>query len=134
MAVVDASVILAAILPGEPDHKASKAWLDNLIRSGNQFSAPAILLSEVAAPLGRAYNQPNQAKQLINILMSAPYANLVPITLPLASRAAIIAADYKIRGCDSLYVALAESLNEELITLDKQQGKRANSLIQANHP
>jgi predicted nucleic acid-binding protein len=44
------------------------------------------------------------------------------------------AADYKIRGCDSLYVALAESLNEELITLDKQQGKRAKSLIQANHP
>lgn len=134
MAVVDASVILAAILPGEPGHKASKAWLDNLIQSGGQFSAPAVLLSEVAAPLGRAYNQPQQAKQIINTLTNAPFVNLVTITIPLANRAAEIAADYKIRGCDSLYVALAEALNEELITLDNQQRERAKGLIQTNHP
>jgi predicted nucleic acid-binding protein len=121
MAVVDASVILSAILPGEPDHKASKAWLDNLIQSGDQFSAPTILLSEVAAPLGRAYNQPELAKQIIKTLVNAPFINLVTVTIPLANRAAEIAADYKIRGCDSLYVALAEALNEELITLDNQQ-------------
>jgi predicted nucleic acid-binding protein len=134
MAVVDASVILAAILPGEPHHKASKAWLDTFINSSNQFSAPVILLSEVAAALGRAYNQPRQAKQLIQTLMNAPFSRLEPITLPLANRAAIIAADYKIRGCDSLYVALAEALNEELITLDNQQRNRAKTLIQAKYP
>jgi predicted nucleic acid-binding protein len=134
MAVVDASVILSAILPGEPDHKASKAWLDNLIQSGDQFSAPTILLSEVAAPLGRAYNQPKQAKQIIKTLVNAPFINLVTVTTPLANRAAEIAADYKIRGCDSLYVALAEALNEELITLDNQQKERAKGLIQTNHP
>ena len=134
MAVVDASVILAAILPSEPGHEVSKAWLDTLIQSGGHFSAPAILLSEVAAPLGRAYNQPQQAKQLIQTLLNASFAKLEPITIPLANRAAVIAADYKIRGCDSLYVALAESLNEELITLDKQQKERAKSLVQTNHP
>lgn len=134
MAVVDASVILASVLPSDPNHVASKKWLDTLIQAGDQFTIPVILLSEVSAPLSRAYNQPQQAKKLVQSLINAPFANLVTITIPLANRAAVIAADYKIRGCDSIYVALAEAIGEELITLDKQQRDRASNLIQVRSP
>jgi predicted nucleic acid-binding protein len=134
MAVVDASVIIAAIVPGEINHQACLAWLVSLAKSGNHFSAPVIILSEIAGPLSRAQNQPSLAKRSVQTLMNAPYAKLQPVTIPLASRAAVIAADYKIRGCDSIYVALAEALNEELITLDKQQRERAKTLIRTRHP
>lgn len=129
MAVVDASVILSAILPDDPHHEASKAWLVALASSGNHFSSPAILLSEVAAPLGRVYNLPELAKGIVQTLMTAPFVKIVPISIPLANRAAAIAADYQIRGCDAVYVALAESLDESLVTLDKQQGERAKNVV-----
>jgi predicted nucleic acid-binding protein len=134
MAVVDASVIISAILPDDVHHQASKAWLDAQVNSGRQFSAPAIVLSEVAAPLSRAFNQPVLAKKIVQSLITAPFVQLVPISNTLAHRAAIIAADYQIRGCDAVYVALAEALGEELITLDKQQGERANVVVEVSHP
>lgn len=134
MAVVDASVIISALLPGEPYHERSKAWLDSLVNSGRRFAAPTILLSEVAAPLGRAYNRPELAKEIVKGLLAAPFAELVPVSTPIAHRAAIIAADYQIRGCDAVYVALAEILGEELITLDRQQGERASLVIQVQQP
>ena len=134
MAVVDASVIISSILSGDPHHEASKAWLDALVSSGRYFSAPTILLSEVAAPLSRAYDQPELAKKVIEALSTAPFAKLVPISMALANRAAVIAADYQIRGCDAVYVALAQSLGEELITLDRQQGERAKSVVETHQP
>ncbi len=73
MAVVDASVIISAILPGEPHHEASRTWFDALVNSGQHFTAPAILLGEVAAPLSRAYNQPELAKSVVQNLMVATF-------------------------------------------------------------
>lgn len=134
MAVVDASVILSAILSGDPHHEASSAWLSTLVSSGRHFSTPAILLTEVAAPLSRAYNQPELAGKVVQSLTTAPFAKLVPVSLPLASKAAAIAAEYQIRGCDAVYVALAHSLGEELITLDKQQSERAKSIVETRQP
>ncbi len=134
MAVVDASVLLPALALVDTHHEVCKSWLDQLIHSKKQFSAPSIILAEVAAPIGRMYNQPQLAETLVQKLMLASYANLIPVTIPLARRAAIIGTNYKIRGCDAIYVALAEMLDEELITLDKQQGERAKTLIQVNHP
>ena len=134
MPVVDASVIISALLPGEPHHEASKAMLAELVNTGRHFTAPAILLSEVAAPLSRAYEQPQLAEELVQHLISAPFSNLVPVNVPLAHRAAEIAVKQKIRGCDAIYVALAESLDEELITLDRQQSKRASAVVPTRQP
>ena len=134
MAVVDASVIISAILPGEPHHEASRSWFDTLVNSGQHFTAPAILLGEVAAPLSRAYNRPELAESVIQNLMTATFSKLVPVSIPLASRAATIASNYKIRGCDAVYVALAEALGEDLITLDRQQSERAKNIIRSRQP
>lgn len=128
MAVVDASVIIATIHASDPYHEVSKRLLDDLIRSGNHFSAPTILLSEVSAPLSWAYNRPELAQKVVETLMAAPFIKLFPVSVSLAHQAAVIAATYQIRGCDAIYVALAETLDEELITLEKQQGERAKNV------
>jgi len=46
---------------------------------------------------------------------------LIPVTLAIAKQAALIAAEHRIRGCDSVYVALADQLSDALVTLEKQQ-------------
>jgi predicted nucleic acid-binding protein len=59
---------------------------------------------------------------------------MYPVTFGLAERAAEIAAEYKIRGCDAIYVALAEQLGEELVTLDNEQLTRSTAVISARRP
>lgn len=134
MSVVDASVILSAILPNEPHHQASKKWLTNRIHAEEYILAPTILLSEVSAPLSRAYKQSELAIQIVQNLIVAPFIQLQPVSIPLGSRAAAIAAEFEIRGCDAVYVALAEASGEMLVTLDKQQMARAKSIIQVQRP
>ncbi|MCA9951618.1 MAG: type II toxin-antitoxin system VapC family toxin [Anaerolineales bacterium] len=134
MAVVDTSVLLSALIPIDTHHTSCKAWLDRIIEAKQQVSAPSIILSEVAAPLGRAHNKPQVGEKLVQHIMNSPYMNLIPVSIPLAKRAAIIGANYKIRGCDAIYVALAELLDEELVTLDQQQAERAKSIVRVYHP
>jgi predicted nucleic acid-binding protein len=59
---------------------------------------------------------------------------LVQITTSLAERAAAIAAEHRIRGCDAVYVALADQLSDTLVTLDRQQLERGAALVTVRAP
>jgi len=48
--------------------------------------------------------------------------------------AAEIAAQYQIRSCDAVYVALAQERGAILITLDRQQRERVPAFIVARSP
>jgi predicted nucleic acid-binding protein len=52
----------------------------------------------------------------------------------LAQRAAAIAADHQIRSCDAIYVALAQQLGTELVTLDQQQLERGVAVVTTRIP
>jgi predicted nucleic acid-binding protein len=39
-----------------------------------------------------------------------------------------------IRGCDAIYVALAEDLGTELVTLDRQQRERGSAIVPTREP
>jgi predicted nucleic acid-binding protein len=67
-------------------------------------------------------------------LLRHQVVQLTPVTSILAERAAVIAADYRVRGCDSIYIALAEQLGEELITLDQQQLERGAMVVKTRRP
>jgi len=56
------------------------------------------------------------------------------VTAGLAERAATIAADDQIRGCDAIYVALAEQLDDHLVTLDQQQLERGAAVVTVYKP
>ena len=59
---------------------------------------------------------------------------LLPVTVALADRAATIAADHRIRGCDAVYIALADELDKHLVTLDRQQLERGIAVVNAYEP
>jgi predicted nucleic acid-binding protein len=52
----------------------------------------------------------------------------------LADLASKLAAEYKLRGCDAIYVAVASSFNAKLISLDEQQRERATECIETETP
>ena len=134
MAVIDTSVFVAIVSTYEAGHLASFAWFSQVLSAGIPISAPTIMLAEVAAAISRGQNDPQRAYRAMQLLVQTSFVSLVPVTQVLAYRSAEIAADYKIRGCDAVYVALAEQLGEELVTLDNEQLTRGAAVVRTVRP
>jgi predicted nucleic acid-binding protein len=134
MAVIDASVAVALVNSREQEHKSSWAWLEQAREMGESVTAPAILLAEVAAALSRGMGNPALAQRVVQQLVQSELVELVPVTLILAQQAATMAAEHRIRGCDAIYVALAEQLGEQLVTLDRQQLEWGAAVVMVRAP
>lgn len=134
MVVIDASVYVALVNAHESHHARCWNWFQQAREAQEQISAPLILLPEVAAALSRGTNNPMLASQVVQQIIKSNIINLAPVTSKLAERAAAIAADHQIRGCDAVYVALAEQLDVYLMTLDKQQFERGGNVVRTRQP
>ncbi len=134
MAVIDASVYVALINAHESEHTNSWTWFEQARDAQEPVVAPVILLAEVSAALSRGVGNPTLAHRVVQQLLRSNVIELIPVTTALAKRAAAIAADHRIRGCDAVYVALAEQLNGRLITLDQQQLERGSAVVTACKP
>ena len=134
MYVVDASVHVADMRPSEPHHPEARAFLDQVRSDHDSAYGPIIVLAEVAAGVSRGTGQPGLARRLTDLLRRVPNFTFVSVDEVLGQQAAEIAAVYQIRGCDSVYVALAQQLGATLITLDSEQRQRAPASVLAQTP
>jgi predicted nucleic acid-binding protein len=134
MAVIDASVYIAWIKANEADHASSWAWLGAARARREPLLAPVTLVAEVGAALSRGLGDTDLAQRAVDKLKKGSLIELVPVTLALASQAATIAVKHRIRGCDAIYVALAEQRGDTLLTLDQQQLERAAAVVMTLHP
>lgn len=121
MYVIDASVHVADARPDEPHHGQARALMDQLAAEGHTVYLPVIVLAEVAAAISRGTGRCQLARRLVAVMQRVPHFEFVPVDDGLGQLAAEFAADYLIRGCDAVYVALAEQRNARLVTLDRQQ-------------
>lgn len=92
------------------------------------------MLAEVAAALACGLHDPAQAMRAVSLLRNSKVIRLQQVSVVLAERAAQLAADQKIRGCDAVYVALAAQLGQPLVTLDRQQYVRGGKVVQVLEP
>jgi predicted nucleic acid-binding protein len=134
VAVIDASVYIALINAQEDAHAVSWAWFEQAQWDQEPIIAPVILLAEVAAALSRGLGDPALAHRVVEQLLGSEVIELIPVTLAMAELAAAIATDYRIRGCDAMYVALAHQSGDHLVTLDQQQLERGAALVPAHKP
>lgn len=134
MAVIDASVLISCLLPEELGQAASLDWLNDAIVANEPLAAPAIVLAEVSAAVARRTNRPEMADWAVQRLRSAGHVQMTPVTEALATRAAEIAANQRIRGCDAVYVALARDLGQTLVTWDAQQLERGAEVATVTRP
>jgi predicted nucleic acid-binding protein len=132
--VVDASVLIAAVLPNEPFHADAKALMQRLMDVGVYLSLPTIAVAEVAAAIARGAGDERLALAVAAGYSVRPDLHRVAVDGALGDLAAEIAARQRIRGCDAVYVALAHREQAVLITLDSQQRERAPSSVTARTP
>ena len=134
MPVLDASVCVALFHAADPGHLASRRWLAQRQGEDEPIVSPVLLLAEVAAALGRGLGDADLARDAVRLLRGPYLIELFPVTETLAARAAEIAAEQKIRGCDAIYVALARQLEMELVTQDRQQLERGAAVVATRMP
>ena len=132
--IVDASVVVAYLNPGDVHHGRAMAWFRGLVIDEQPLTAPMILLPEVASGLQRASIDRESIFEGMQLLVDERQVALVAVTRPVAQRAAALVAELGLRGCDAIYVALAEQRGEPLISLDRRQVERAREVIEAREP
>jgi predicted nucleic acid-binding protein len=134
MPVIDASVYIALVNAREREHATSWTWFEQARVADEPVVAPVILLAEVAAALSRGMGDPTLAHRVVQQLAHSNVIGLIPVTQAMAEQAAGIAVEHRIRGCDAVYVAVAEQLSDTLVTLDRQQLERGAALVTVRTP
>ncbi len=132
--VIDASVYVAMLKREEPNHLSSHKWYSEILASGTPLAAPLPFLAEVAGAVSRSTGDAELAQDVIAQVKALDVIELIPVNEILGVRAAEIAAKYRLRGCDSLYVALAEQLKAELVSLDQEQLERGTAVVPTRQP
>ena len=74
------------------------------------------------------------ASQVVDMIVRLPNVKLVHIDAGMAALSAQVAANLRLRGADSFYVALAYQLSMPLVTWDQEQRERGRSLISSLTP
>jgi len=133
-AVVDASVWVSRMVPGDVHHARCQAWFETQNSSGGLLVAPVFLVAEVAGAIARRTGQSGLAHRAVELLQELSSLRLVSVDPPLARLAAQLAGDHALRGADALYVATAHQLGLPLVTLDSEQLDRSQSVISAAAP
>jgi predicted nucleic acid-binding protein len=132
--VIDASVFVADARPDEPGHTDSTTFLRAVLDRDAATHLPAIVLAEIASAITRAIGDPWLAQRMASVYRRWPRTRIVAVDDQLGARAARLAAEQRLRGCDAVYVALAQTLGAPLVTLDQEQRDRAPSSVIALTP
>lgn len=108
--------------------------MQNIRKRGITVIVPEIVLPEISSAIARGTDDPEKALEFVKELKQIPNIVFVPIDRELADESSRLAAEYRLRGCDAIYVAVAFIFSAKLISLDKQQTDRAKECIEVATP
>jgi predicted nucleic acid-binding protein len=131
---VDASVFLNAFNPSEAGHAESQRVLAWLHEQATPIIVPTLVLPEVAATISRARGDAALARDFASALSRLPNLVMVNLDAMLAQQAAEAAAQYRLRGSDAVYAAVALRFGSALITLDREQHDRLADVVTSHYP
>ena len=118
----------------DPNYAACHELLAELVASGTPIYVPTLLVVEVAATISRTRRDPLYALAVSLGLRELPNLTLLPLDSTLAQQSAELAADFRLRGADAVYIAVAQQTGTALVTLDAELRTRAASRITTYTP
>lgn len=131
---IDASVFVNAFNPHEQGHAESLAVLTAIQERGDPIIVPTLLLPEIAAAVARASDDRDGALDYATATAGLPHLTLVTLTPTMARQAAELAATHRLRGADSVYVAIARRYGTTLVSRDVEQRSRASVVVACQTP
>ncbi len=131
---VDASVFVNAFNPYEDGHAESFAILAAIQDGGDPVIVPTLLLPEIASAVARASGDNVGAIQYANATAALPHLTLVSLTSTMARLAAELAATYRLRGADAVYLAVARRYGTTVVSRDEEQRSRGAAIVTCQPP
>lgn len=131
---VDASVFIAAARRNDVHHSPSRGFLLRAVSHGAPLICPSLVVPECTAALARETGDAAIAMRLARAILDTPVLRLVPLDVRRAQRAAEIAATRRLKGADSVYVAVAEEFGCALVTWDAEILQRASGMVSTLTP
>ena len=134
MYVVDASVWVSRFILSDEYHTQSRQWLEQRIRDRTPLFYPTIVLAEVAGAVARKTRRESDGLAALRVIRSLCGTRLFTTDIEAAEVAANVAAAFRLRGMDAIYIALAMRLSFPLVTWDGEQSRRVTAPIVALTP
>jgi predicted nucleic acid-binding protein len=131
---VDASVFLNAFNPYEVGHEHSHRFLADLQERAAPIIVPALLLPEVSAAVSSGRQDDTLAREFARAVSRLPHLLMISLDDTLAHQAASVAAQYRLRGSDAVYAAVALRFGSILVTLDHEQRERVSATLTVRYP
>ncbi len=131
---IDSSVFVSAARPSETGHQESLAFLKWVRHTRPRLFFPTLVIVETAAALSRTGSKPDTAQQYALAVGQLPNTVLVALDEELATQAAALATEHKLRDADAVYVATASLFAAELVTLDREQLERGAGIVRTRTP
>jgi predicted nucleic acid-binding protein len=126
---IDASIFVAAARGQEAHHLVSRQFLRQARSQDVPVFCPTLVLPECAAAIVRPTGDTTLGEELVALIAGFPGLRLVNLDLPLAQQAVQVATHHRLRGADSVYVAVAEAANATLITWDDEMLERGAGVV-----
>jgi predicted nucleic acid-binding protein len=131
---IDASVHINAYNSKEKGTEESRTFLEQVVSRPWPVYSPTILLVEVTSTAARVLNSTEKGIDLMHIVRYLPGQVWVPLDSQLALIAAAIGAQYRLRGADAIYAAVAQQNKTTLVTRDRQQMDRLSPILTVCRP
>jgi predicted nucleic acid-binding protein len=123
-----------AFNPHEEGHEKSLEILAAIQQGGDPVIVPTLLLPEIASAVARASNDSAGALQYANATVALPHLTLVSLTSTTGRQAAELAATYRLRGADAVYLAVARRYGTTLVSRDEEQRSRGSAVVTCQTP
>jgi predicted nucleic acid-binding protein len=112
----------------------SNRFFEKVIDEEEKVCCPTLTLPECAAALARRTNRTEMGAEIVRFIQTFPSIRLEPLTLRHSELAAEIAAHYRLRGADAIYVATAAQWEASLVTWDTEMLERGASVVDTVTP
>lgn len=132
--VLDASVLVSVFMRDEENHPLSREAVATLRRAAGAIVIPNLALAEVAGALSRRTLDARIGEGAIRRLRAWPGLHVEPLSAALGLAAASLAAQFRLRGSDAVYVAVAAQRDDMLWTWDREILDRAREVVRVATP
>ena len=134
MATLDSSVLISLFNAHHRQHAQTVPWLREAVADGEPLRAPVTALAELSGAIATGTGDKQLARDVEAHIRHSPLFEFLPVAMPLAERAATIAAEHQVRGTDAIYFAVAETLGDRLVTLNPRQLQRGGAVVETVRP
>jgi predicted nucleic acid-binding protein len=131
---IDASVLIAIFDETDAFHDTSFRMFDFVMQRGTNVIIPAFALVEVAGALVRKGYEQDDVVEYLDYLKSCKNIEFILLTIDLYELAISVALQLKVKGSDSMYIAVSSFYNLTLVTYDDQQKDRGKKMIETTTP